>query len=382
MKSAVKFSMLLVWHSLCEDWSVSFLLCTCGKNRSFFVPGAVYMRELNPGRVSSRNEFHLGVWSFGFWCLHDPGVKFAHPGTISSRSSAPGRNFIPGSKIHVNTWFFSVPGRNDIFLCLLKYDQRWMIKLCISVYGKDGHFVKTKTKNTEVAFDIDFIPGWNCFPFIPWWNQPCKRNQNFTPGWNSPRVSCKRSPRYLVADDEMFRNSQAIVIGQSYLRTMRQQIIFVWALLTLSCRLKCRYTRMVTWSLRVSRGLGTRTRKTGRPSCLSRLIWQQDGNHSRPQRLRSIWPAPWIETSRSRSMALAKWIAASGDENGRERQLRRRAQQKYPEGSGSRPPSCCGRDVIRDLKHARRLRERLRQNDVEMSRDWSENVVVGRKSKT
>ena len=32
---------------------------------------------------------------------------------------------------------------------------------------------------------------------------------------------------------------------------------------------------------------------------------------SRPQRLRSIWPAPWSET-----MALAKWIAASGDENG------------------------------------------------------------------
>ena len=43
--------------------------------------------------------------------------------------------------------------------------------------------------------------------------------------------------------------------------------------------------------------------------------------HSRPQRLRSIWPAPWIETlwqpqsQRSRSMALAKWIAACGDEN-------------------------------------------------------------------
>ena len=33
-------------------------------------------------------------------------------------------------------------------------------------------------------------------------------------------------------------------------------------------------------------------------------------HHSRPQRLRSIWPAPW-----SRTMALAKWIAASGDEN-------------------------------------------------------------------
>ena len=61
------------------------------------------MRELIPGRVSSRDEFHLGVWSFGFWCLHDPGVKFAHPGTISFRSSAPGQNFIPGSKIHVNT---------------------------------------------------------------------------------------------------------------------------------------------------------------------------------------------------------------------------------------------------------------------------------------
>ena len=38
------------------------------------------MRELILGQVSSRDEFHLGVWSFGFWCLHDPGVKFAHPG--------------------------------------------------------------------------------------------------------------------------------------------------------------------------------------------------------------------------------------------------------------------------------------------------------------
>ena len=47
-------------------------------------------------RYSSRDEFHLGVWSFGFWCLYDPGVKFVNPGTISSRSSAPGQNFIPG----------------------------------------------------------------------------------------------------------------------------------------------------------------------------------------------------------------------------------------------------------------------------------------------
>ena len=31
---------------------------------------------------------------------------------------------------------------------------------------------------------------------------------------------------------------------------------------------------------------------------------------------------------------------------GRERQLRRRARQKYPEGSGSRTPSCYGRDVF------------------------------------
>ena len=36
-------------------------------------------------------------------------------------------------------------------------------------------------------------------------------------------------------------------------------------------------------------------------------------SHSRPQRMRSIWPAP---LARSRSMALAKWIAAPGDENG------------------------------------------------------------------
>ena len=33
-------------------------------------------------------------------------------------------------------------------------------------------------------------------------------------------------------------------------------------------------------------------------------------HHSRPQRLRSIWPAPW-----SRNMALDKRIAASGDAN-------------------------------------------------------------------
>ena len=58
------------------------------------------------------------------------------------------------------------------------------------------------TKNTEVAFDIHFIPGWNCFPFIPGWNQPCKRNHissrdEFVPEWNSSRVSCKRTQRHL-----------------------------------------------------------------------------------------------------------------------------------------------------------------------------------------
>ena len=51
---------------------------------------AVYMSELIPGRVSSRVEFHLGVWSFVYLCLHDPGVKFVHAGLqhrdeISSR---------------------------------------------------------------------------------------------------------------------------------------------------------------------------------------------------------------------------------------------------------------------------------------------------------
>ena len=91
---------------------------------------------------SSRDEFHPGM-SFTSVSGHDPGVKFTHPGTISSRSSAPGRDFIPGSKIDVNTWFFSVPGRNDIFLCLSTY-QRWMIILCMSVYGKDAHFVMNR----------------------------------------------------------------------------------------------------------------------------------------------------------------------------------------------------------------------------------------------
>ena len=56
---------------------------------------------------------------------------------------------------------------------------------------------------------------------------------------------------------------------------------------------------------------------------------RENNAHSHPQRLRSIWPAPWIETSvgtlcmgtyitylpSSRSMALAKLVAASEDEN-------------------------------------------------------------------
>ena len=43
------------------------------------------MSVLMPGQVSFRDEFHLDVWLFVSWCLHDPGVKFVHPG-----SSAPG----------------------------------------------------------------------------------------------------------------------------------------------------------------------------------------------------------------------------------------------------------------------------------------------------
>jgi len=40
--------------------------------------------------ISSRDDFHLGVWSFTFECLHDLEQKCVRPGMISSRSSAPG----------------------------------------------------------------------------------------------------------------------------------------------------------------------------------------------------------------------------------------------------------------------------------------------------
>ena len=69
---------------------------------SVVISFAVLRRCLHDGTQPGMS-FTSVSQSFGFWCLHDPGVKFIHPGTISSRSSAPGRNFIPGSKIHVNT---------------------------------------------------------------------------------------------------------------------------------------------------------------------------------------------------------------------------------------------------------------------------------------
>lgn len=83
--------------------------------------------------------------AFGVY-VHDPRLKLAHPMTISSRFSALRRNFTLGSKIHGNTWFLSVLGQNEIFLCLPTYDQWWMIilLLCISVYGKDSHFVMNR----------------------------------------------------------------------------------------------------------------------------------------------------------------------------------------------------------------------------------------------
>ena len=40
--------------------------------------------------ISSWDDFHLGVWSFTFECLHDLEQKCVRPGMISSRSSAPG----------------------------------------------------------------------------------------------------------------------------------------------------------------------------------------------------------------------------------------------------------------------------------------------------
>ena len=35
--------------------------------------------------ISSRDDFHLGVWSFTFECLHDLEQKCVRPGMISSR---------------------------------------------------------------------------------------------------------------------------------------------------------------------------------------------------------------------------------------------------------------------------------------------------------
>ena len=96
--------------------------------------GAVYM---NITLVS-------GLLAFGV--LNDPRLKLAQPRTISSQSSALRQNFILGSKIHVNTWFLSVPGWNEILVCLPTYDQWWMIILCtsVTVYGKDCHFVMNR----------------------------------------------------------------------------------------------------------------------------------------------------------------------------------------------------------------------------------------------
>ena len=59
--------------------------------------------EFNPGTSFTTVSGHL---AFGVSMIRGEICSF---GTILSRSPAPGRNFIPGTKIHVNTWFFSVP---------------------------------------------------------------------------------------------------------------------------------------------------------------------------------------------------------------------------------------------------------------------------------
>jgi len=100
-------------------------------------------KDVTVGTVYMNITSLSGHLAFGVYA-HDPGLKFAHPRTISSWFSALRRNFILGSKIHGNTWFLSVLGRNEIFLCLPAYDQWWMIILCISVYDKDGHFVMNR----------------------------------------------------------------------------------------------------------------------------------------------------------------------------------------------------------------------------------------------
>ena len=54
---------------------------------------------------------------------------------------------------------------------------------------------------------------------------------------------------------------------------------------------------------------------------ITQNIWTYpEARHSRPERPRSLWSAPRIETSgRSRSLVLTRRIAASGDENGNAR---------------------------------------------------------------